>query len=226
MTCYKEINDSKLKEILLRRSSVKKKKIRLQNKTYTTDPRLGRIPQFDERSKNFDIMSVIEPTQKPRNYTWSVNKWLDQDDTPYCVGFAWTHELIARPVQFQSGTKEYATKIYHLAQDMDEWPGNAYEGTSVLAGAKAVHSLGHLEEYRWSFELDDLILAVGYKGPAVIGVNWYEGMLDADSNGFIHVTGYMDGGHAILCNRVNVKLKEFGLWNSWDHLGARTEPAK
>ena len=76
-------------------------------------------------------------------------------------------------------------------------------------------SLGHLAEYRWAFSLNDLILAVGYKGPAVLGINWYQNMFDADYNGFIHVGGEIAGGHAILCYRVNIKLKEFSLWNSW-----------
>lgn len=193
------------------------KKIRLKHRNYTTDPRLGRIPQFDKRSKDFNIMSVMDAEQvsKPRSYTWSVSKWLDQGNEGSCVGFSWAHELIARPVKFLSADYKYARKIYKSAQEVDEWPGNSYDGTSVLAGAKVVQSLGHIQEYRWAFGIDDLALAVGYKGPAVLGINWYDDMLDTDENGFVHVGGSIAGGHAILCYRVNIKLAEFSLWNSW-----------
>lgn len=192
-------------------------KIRLKANKFTTDPRLGRIPQFDEKSRNFHIMSIMEAEQvkKPRSYTWSVNKWLDQGNEGACVGFSWTHELVARPVIYKSATNAYASKVYNLAKTLDQWPGSDYDGTSVLAGAKAIQSLGHITEYRWAFGLEDLILAVGYKGPAVLGINWYDDMFDTDNNGFVHVSGEIAGGHAILCNRVNVKLKEFSLWNSW-----------
>lgn len=192
-------------------------KIQLKNRNHTTDPRLDRIPQFDTKSFAFSIVDVIEPEQssKPRSYTWSVNKWLDQQNEGACVGFSWSHELVARPVKYGKVDDNFARTIYREAQKVDEWPGSSYEGTSVLAGAKVIKALGHIKEYRWAFRLTDLILAVGYKGPAVLGINWYEGMFEPDENGFVHVSGDIAGGHAILCYRVNVKQKEFSLWNSW-----------
>ena len=192
-------------------------KFKLKNGQFASDSRLGRIPQFDERSKKFAITDTITTFQakNPRSYTWSVSKQLNQGMEGSCVGFSWAHELIARPMKYLTADNAYARNIYKEAQKVDEWEGEDYEGTSVLAGAKIVQSLGHMKEYRWAFGLDDLILAVGYKGPAVLGINWYTGMFDADSNGFVHATGEVEGGHAILCNRVNIKLKEFSLWNSW-----------
>lgn len=190
--------------------------IKLKNGCFATDPRLGRIPQPDDRNKEYPIIELMsaEQLKKQRSYTWSVNRWLDQGNLPACVGFSWSHELIARPVKFDAD-EEYAKQIYFKAQMIDEWPGNSYDGTSVLAGAKMVKSLGHIEEYRWAFGLDDLILAVGYKGPAVLGVTWYEGMFNTDRSGYIHPTGDVAGGHAILCHRVNIKEQCFTLWNSW-----------
>jgi hypothetical protein len=191
--------------------------IRLKNNNTATDPRLGRIPEFDKRSLEYPIRALVlaEQASKPRSYTWRVNKWLDQGMEGACVGFSWTHELAARPMVVSDVDNLYARGIYKEAQKVDEWPGEDYEGTSVLAGAKVVQKLGHMEEYRWAFGLNDLILAVGYKGPAVLGINWYEPMFSPDEKGFIHVDGGLAGGHAILCYRVNVKQKFFGLWNSW-----------
>lgn len=148
---------------------------------------------------------------------------LDQGSEGACVGFAFTHELISSPAVVKNLSEKFAREsVYWEAQKVDEWPGGAYpqavpfyEGTSVLAGAQVVKKLGYITEYRWAFGLDDLILAVGRKGPAVLGVNWYEGMLDTKSCGYVHVDGEIVGGHAILCKGVNVTNKYFVLHNSW-----------
>jgi hypothetical protein len=196
--------------------------ILLKDGTFTQDPRLTRIKQFDERSRAFKATAGIE-TKKPRSYTWSCSKHLDQGNEGACVGFGWTHELIARPSVVTGLDATFAReKVYFEAQKIDEWPGGAYpgaypkyEGTSVLSGAKVVKQLGYIKEYRWAFGLDDLILAVGYKGPAVIGVNWYDGMFDTDQNGYIYPTGQVSGGHCLLVKGVNVTGRYFMLHNSW-----------
>jgi len=189
----------------------------LKNGTVVRDPRLGRIVQFDERSRNYPIRATLTPQQmaEPRSYTWAVGNCLNQGNGSSCVGHAWAHELLARPVCFKKADHPYALQIYNQAKKVDEWPGVNYEGTSVLAGAKVVTALGHITEYRWAFGLDDLKLAVGYKGPVVLGLNWYDGMMDPDTDGYIHPTGASDGGHAIMCNGVDIKRKFFKLWNSW-----------
>lgn len=187
---------------------------RLKGEFKTTDRRLDRLVQFDERSRAFPVRALVE-MKKPRGYTWQCPVNLDQGSEGACVGFAWAHELAARPSRVTVTNEIARNRIYREAQKIDEWPGEAYEGTSVLAGAKVVKQLGGIEEYRWAFGLEDLILAVGYAGPAVLGVNWYTGMFDADRNGYVNVAGNVAGGHAILCHGVNVKSKFFWLFNSW-----------
>lgn len=180
----------------------------------TDDPRLDRLPQFDKRSRNYPIRTLVP--KKPRGYTWSVNAWLDQGREGACVGFAWAHELVARPAIVPNVTELFARNaIYKEAQKIDEWAGEDYEGTSVLAGVKVIQRYGFIKEYRWAFGLEDLILALGYAGPAVLGVNWYAGMGQADSDGFISPTGSLRGGHAILAKAVNVKQEFVTLHNSW-----------
>jgi hypothetical protein len=63
---------------------------------------------------------------------------LDQGKEGACVGFAWSHELAAYPVRVEVDDEFARSKIYAEAQKIDEWPGEAYHGTSVLAGAKVV----------------------------------------------------------------------------------------
>lgn len=178
------------------------------------DKRLGRLPEFDPRSRSFRITDVL-PERKPRSYTWSLPiSPLNQLQTSACVGFAFAHELAARPVRVQGIDYEYAQGIYRRAQELDEWEGSNYDGTSVLAGAKAVKESGKIKEYRWAFGLDEAILTIGYS-PVVIGINWYTGMMETDSDGFIHVTGSIAGGHAIFTNGISLKGKYVKLLNSW-----------
>ena len=115
-----------------------------------------------------------------------------------------------------------AVQLYYAAQGLDDEPGGEYpgasphyEGTSVLAGAKATQNAGYITEYRWAFGLDDLILALGHAGPAVIGLDWYNDMFDPDADGLLHVTGGIAGGHAILANGVSVRKRLVRLHNSW-----------
>lgn len=185
------------------------------------DPRLGRIPEFDERSRNFPIRALIEERQ-PRSYTWRVGQHLDQGYEGACVGFAWAHELIARPVPIAGVTNETARIIYFEAQKIDEWDGGAYpgasefyEGTSVLAGAKVVQRLKMIREYRWAFGLNDARLAIGFQGPVILGINWYEGMIEPDKFGYIRPTGEIVGGHAILAFSNSESKKRVTVWNSW-----------
>ena len=109
---------------------------------------------------------------------------------------------------------QYAFNLYRYCQTVDEWPGEAYSGTSVLAGAKVLQARGYLKEYRWAFGLDDLVLAVGYRGPAVLGIPWYESMYSAP-NGRVAVSGRQVGGHCILARGVNVREQWVLLRNSW-----------
>jgi hypothetical protein len=195
----------------------------LKDGSEVADKRLARIVQFDEKSRDYPIRATISSRLKPRSFTWKCNEHLDQGSEGACVGYSMTHELIARPKVVKNVDGTFAReKVYWEAQKIDPWEGGScpgaspfYEGTSVLAGVKMLHKLGYIEGYRWCFGLDDLVMAVGYKGPAVLGVPWYEGMFAPWSCGHIHVNGEQVGGHAILCKGVNVKNRTFTLHNSW-----------
>jgi len=196
--------------------------ITLRNNTTTEDARLDRIEEFDERSRNYSI-GDIRKTRKLRSYTWRCNEWFDQGREGACVGFSLGHELAARPAEVRGLDYEYLVKdIYWEAQKNDYWDGGSYPGaspqyagTSVIAGVKRVKQLGYIEEYRWAFNIDDVLYGVGHNGPAVIGVGWHRDMLTPDKDGFIKPTGGVVGGHAILITAVNVKKGYVTLRNSW-----------
>lgn len=175
-----------------------------------------RVPSRDPRRAQYPLRTLLDQAgaTQPRSYTWRCDVVLDQGSEGACVGFAWAHERNARPA-VRRATGADADRLYRLAQTMDEWAGEAYEGTSVNGGARAAAQLRWIGAYRWTTNVDDLALAIGHHGPAVIGVNWYEGMFDPDHAGQLHVAGDIAGGHAILVRGVSVTLQRFLVHNSW-----------
>lgn len=173
-----------------------------------------RLPHFDPRNLDYPVMATIEVPQ-PRSYTWTLRSWLDQGSEGACVGFACSHELAAKPRMVRGITNETARAVYKRAQVLDEWPGENYSGSSVLAGMKVLQEQEYIKGYTWAFSADQLAVAVSRKGPAVLGVNWYTGMFNPNENGFLSPIGSLAGGHAILCLGYNVKARRFTVHNSW-----------
>jgi hypothetical protein len=193
----------------------------LKDGSEVTDNRVDRLVQFDERSRSFSIASAEQ--KELRSYTWRCNEWFDQGKEGACVAYALGHEMASRPAE-QKGIydKWLIENVYWEAQRNDPWEGGAYpnanpryEGTSVLSGVKALHKQKFFGEYRWAFSFRDLLEGIGYNGPAVLGVNWYQNMFNTDSEGFIKPTGYIGGGHAVLARAVNVKTGVVTIRNSW-----------
>lgn len=191
--------------------------IQLKNGQLSQDPRLDRVPTVDSRNNDYPIRALLSPSLEPRSYTWRCPVHLNQGSEGACVGFAWAQELAARPVAVPTVDGTFARQIYREAQELDEWPGHDYEGTSTLGGAKAVQARGFLEEYRWAFDLHDLVMAIGHHGPGVMGINWYDSMFNTGEDGFIRVSAdaSVAGGHDILVIGVSLRREAFRLHNSW-----------
>lgn len=171
------------------------------------DPRLDWRPSHDPRSRVYPIRSILGGSIVEKPKTWDVGPVLNQGREGACVGFAWTAELLAspRPDPSVSGTRgnAFAKSVYYEARRVDEWPGESYEGTSVLAGAKVLAAQGKFEQYRWAFSIDDVrdtICAPASKGggPVVIGIPWLSDMYGTRESGLVEVGGEIVGGHAIL----------------------------
>ena len=173
----------------------------------------GWIPRHDERSLNYPVRALTAGRKRPSQVWWgSPKEKLDQGREGACVGFAWTNELLALPVRSvlpQPGNA-FALNVYRSAQKIDQWEGEAYEGTSVLAGAKVLQLGGWIQGYRWAFSVDEVLDALAFLGPVVVGVPWLEGMYRTSADGLVRVEGRKVGGHAIL-------LTGFG----WRRFGGR-----
>lgn len=176
--------------------------ILMRDGTAVQDERLGRLVQFDEESRNYPVRALL-PTTGLRGRTWGLNIWLDQGQTSACVGNSRTYDLAAspKPIKKPDGTpldEDFAQALYNLAKKYDEWPGEAYEGSSVLGGCKASQALGFIGEYRWAFGIDDMLAALAHLGPVVVGTNWLNGMFDPQPNGLVRInmSDSVAGGHA------------------------------
>lgn len=180
--------------------------------TRTFDWRL----RHDPRSLNYRIKEQVSPALVSR--IWTKKVWLDQGQEGACTGFGTAHTL-ASTSAFKSGqtgwTDEKAEALYKSAQKHDEWPGEDYDGSSVLGAMKAAKAQGLIKSYSWATTLDEILSAVSSKGPVTIGVNWYEGMYDPDATGFLHATGQNVGGHCLEIIGNNVARKAVLLANSW-----------
>lgn len=165
----------------------------------------------DERSKNYSIedkIGIVEPVKK----YWPIGVVLDQGQEGSCVGHGWTGELVSSPRPFKTAPEhghEFAVNLYSRAKVLDEWPGEDYSGTSVLAGAKAVVEKGFMGSYRWAFGVEDVRSAVISEGPVVIGIPWRQGMYEA-SNGVVSVTGNVVGGHCLVLTGYNPRARLVG----------------
>lgn len=161
----------------------------------------------DERSLDYPIRTLIgDKLPRRRRRMWRAHRQrLDQGTEGACVGFGWTAELQAEPkiVGGANGrigrytAQQFAGRLYREAQQVDDWPGEDYEGTSVLAGAKALQDQGFIEGFRWAFNIDDVIDAVIEVGPVVLGIPWFESMYDTRPSGLVDVDGRLVGGHCI-----------------------------
>ncbi len=183
---------------------------------FPDDIGLGRLHSPDERDFKF-LMATNLPTEAPKvtqkfYYTKPV---LDQGRTPHCVAFSHMQRLRSSPV-IQKNIAPDTTAIYNLAQTIDEWPGEDYDGTSVRAGAKALIQLGYYERYYWAY---DAVTVKNYllngQGTIILGTNWFHDMFFPDKNGFVKLTGRLAGGHAYLCIGYTEKRGAFRFVNSW-----------
>ena len=183
----------------------------------TGNPLLGRLPEFDKRSRAFGVRGLL-PSTNLVNKTWQCPLLLNQGirlstpnwDPSACTGFSSTYDLAAypRPLKQLNGSRfdnQFAFSLYQLAKTLDEWAGDSYEGSSVLGASKALQKLGFIGEYHWAFGIDDMLAALSYIGPVVTGTDWQTSQFAVRSSGLVLVEGgpsETEGGHAYMARGV------------------------
>lgn len=174
-------------------------------------PGFGRLIAPDKRDRRFSLEAVApveEPIPEERMWSFLKSHRLIQRGGT-CVGHGIAHGIACAPYR-HAIDPELPYKIYNRAQEIDEWDGTDYEGTSVRAGMRAALEQGLIEgEYRWAFTEDVAWRHLMTVSPLVIGVTWLTGMMDVDKNGFLNLTGGEEGGHCV-CLRGGVRSVKFG----------------
>lgn len=190
----------------------------------TPTRKFDRIPSRDTRNADYPVSLLWTDKKSCANITaapaivtkkWDDYAYLDQGSDGACVGFGTSGELAALPESAPGIDYTFAMDLYHDAQHIDEWPGEDYEGTSVLAGAKVAQNRGFYSSYLWATNEADVAATVSNYGPVIIGVNWHEDMMDTDADGFVHVSGDVVGGHCVVVIGIDVENGYYTFRNSW-----------
>lgn len=195
----------------------------------TQAPRLGRLPDPDPRDANYPVRAVLPagvdlPVSRRRR---DDGAWLNQGNTGTCVGHGWAHYVEDGPVMPEGTIDPYW--IYRQCCKIDPWPenddGDLNFGTSTRAGAKVLQTAGIVSEYRHSFDLNDVLGAIAFVGPLVIGINWYEPMFYPrripDATGELRMQlevppgAKLVGGHCLVANGYDQNRRLIRLKNSW-----------
>lgn len=174
----------------------------------------------DGRDFNYMMRSVAPQISKPtpRKRSYNEGRLLDQGDTPHCVAFSGLGFMLAAPMMREENYS--TTPVYRRCQQLDEWPGEDYDGTSVRALMKAMREFGWIENYAWGQTVEELTAWMnGGFGTVILGTNWYAEMSDVDDKGFMREPAPSlstpIGGHAYRLNWFDAKKGAFLMRNSW-----------
>lgn len=195
----------------------------LRDGSEVQDIKLGRLIQYDERSKDYPVRPLllgmadrVKTNQiTPRSYRWNVNRYRDQGREGACVLFALGHKVIGKPQERLNALNfDELIGYYRQAQLIDPWPETQEgkeEGTSVLAGVKTLQKADYFNSFRWIFGhkegLKDGILTLGYVSGLIMGSWWWSDMYNTDEKGFVSPTGQRVGGHAWYSYGIKIRDK-------------------
>lgn len=190
--------------------------IQLRGGYTATSPLLGRLPEWDPMNEQYGARKLMTAQQAgtiTSKTWWMPPRWhLNQGDPrgikdydpSACTGASRTYDLgmSPSPLRLPSGAHfdmPWAFRLYRLAQTLDEWAGEAYEGSSTLAAAKAARALGFIGEFHWALDIDEYLSALSHIGPVVNGTDWTNSMFDPHPSGLIipdDSPSDVAGGHA------------------------------
>lgn len=176
----------------------------------------GALPEWDAKNADYPVAAVLDPSAALVSKRWTLAERIDQGQEPKCVGASLAQELNSEPVVIPISRPYTTDNIYNLAQKLDEWPGEGYAGTSLLAGLKAVKQYGYIGEYRWAFTVEDVAQSLSQLGPVVMAGPWLSGMFTPDNEGHVRVMGTAGNiGHAYELGEVDAPAAKVYIEQTW-----------
>lgn len=180
--------------------------------------------RHDPRSLDFAVRDRLSRPVPLQDFVLEHGPILDQGTTPplsvhdasACVGMAVVAAVNALGgIGGLPGDVEDARAIYVRAQHLDSLSGEAYAGTSVLAGMKAGQEAGYWNTYLWALggTRDVAQVLLQLRSPVVVGVPWSEKLENPDADGVITPGGADAGGHALAV--VGLRLSVAGRPGPW-----------
>lgn len=193
----------------------------LKNGNTADDPRLGRVPLFDQQSRNYQVRGLFAaPAPSLRSAAakyWTPGPTLDQLNEGQCVAEAAHDRRNGAPLRVKPTVAEFSARreFYHACQHRDPWEGcylgpdcpitpsqQRYGGTAILTAMQLGKERGWWSSYRWigagSGTLEaDIIDTLRSVGGIVFGIPWYDSMYVTRPDGLVEVSGRVVGGHAI-----------------------------
>lgn len=187
----------------------------------SSDPRLGRHVQHDERSKGFRVVAPRRVELRDVRHRRRGRR-LNQGQLGACTFFSLCHALKCEPlwpvrnarVPLSAG---FAVRGYSLATTLDEFAGTyppEDTGSSGLGACKAGVSLGVLKRFDWAFGGSEGRIAV-MEQPVMQGTWWTNDMFHPDKDGRVHPTGGDAGGHEYTWIGIDVERRRSWFWNTW-----------
>lgn len=180
---------------------------------------LGRKVNHDERSKNFTFNTTNIPIVDVTHSRYI--PILDQGTVGSCTGNAGIGAISSTPFLNIDNTtytrdEKGALKLYSDAEKTDGGVGYPPEdnGSSGLSIAKALLKAGLISSYQHTFSLDSALKALT-RYPIIVGINWYNDMFHPDTDGRVHPTGPLEGGHEVQAYRIDTENGRVWFHNSW-----------
>lgn len=185
------------------------------------DPRLGR--HKDSRAK------LLRHAASPRLLTplvsvahLRVTPILDQGQVGSCtanaaLGALGTDPLWSSRPQSASFYSEATAQSLYSDEEVElgygPYPPND-QGGSGPAIARVLKKRGLIRKFSHVRTLNSALRWL-VKQPIIIGIDWYDTMMQPDVDGRLHPRGNIAGGHEIVLDEIDVENKRVWLTNSW-----------
>jgi hypothetical protein len=178
--------------------------------TSERSPLAGWAPRHDPASRLYGVRDHVLAGSAPLvDVLLPRGPILDQGAEGACVGFGTVDAANALALVrwkargYTGGPSDLLTAADALAayredRTLDDIPGEAYEGTSVLAGMRGGQARGWWHSYWWSFSVRDTAQTLlQLRTPLVIGVPWFREMFTPGPGGVVRVAGDFMDGHCV-----------------------------